>query len=348
MEAARPVRQVDQRPACRTWRAASTTWRSSTRWSSKSNVHGPATFMQNTGFVLPGFPSMGAWVSYGLGSLNENLPTFVVLPDSRGFAPNGPANWSAGFLPAAHQGTMVRAGDREPDLRPVPAAERATSRARARRDGLALLQQLNREHQATRAGRLAARRPHRRPTSWPPACSSAPRRCSTSRGETDGDAAAVRPRRADHRGLRPQLPDRPAAAGARRALRAGLERGRQRLPAPQLGLARGPRPRPRRHGHEHGPARRRPAQGPEGARPARRHDRPLDDRVRPHAVQPGNARAATTIPSPSRPGWPAAASRAASRTARATSGRTRPSTSPPTATTSTPRCCTCWASTTRG
>ena len=58
---------------------------------SKSNVHGPATFMQNTGFVLPGFPSMGAWVSYGLGSLNDNLPTFVVLPDSRGFAPNGPA-----------------------------------------------------------------------------------------------------------------------------------------------------------------------------------------------------------------------------------------------------------------
>ena len=68
---------------------------------SKSNVHGPATFMQTTGFVLPGFPSMGAWVTYGLGSLNENLPAFVVLPDSRGFAPNGPANWGAGFLPAA-------------------------------------------------------------------------------------------------------------------------------------------------------------------------------------------------------------------------------------------------------
>src|SRR5262245_57074905 len=65
---------------------------------SKSNVHGPATFMQNTGFVLPGFPSMGAWISYGLGSLNQNLPTFVVLPDVRGFAPNGPGNWSAGFL----------------------------------------------------------------------------------------------------------------------------------------------------------------------------------------------------------------------------------------------------------
>src|SRR5262249_49456912 len=81
---------------------------------SKSNVHGPATFMQNTGFVLPGFPSMGAWVVYGLGSLNENLPAFVVLLDARGFAPNGPANWSAGFLPATVQGTMVRAGSKTP------------------------------------------------------------------------------------------------------------------------------------------------------------------------------------------------------------------------------------------
>ena len=80
----------------------------------KSNVHGPATFMQNTGFVLPGFPSMGAWVSYGLGNLSQNLPSFVVLPDSRGFAPNGPANWSAGFLPAANQGTMVRPGAKSP------------------------------------------------------------------------------------------------------------------------------------------------------------------------------------------------------------------------------------------
>src|SRR6516225_4094010 len=81
---------------------------------SKSNVHGPATFMQNTGFVLPGFPSVGAWISYGLGSINQNLPTFVVLPDARGFAPNGPANWGAGFLPAGCQGTMVRAADRNP------------------------------------------------------------------------------------------------------------------------------------------------------------------------------------------------------------------------------------------
>jgi hypothetical protein len=125
---------------------------------SKSNVHGPATFMQSTGFVLPGFPSMGAWISYGLGSLTDNLPAFVVLPDSRGFAPNGPANWGAGFLPAAHQGTMVRPGARNPIYDLFPPDSTVVTRA-SDADGHALLQQMNRSHQATRDGdsRLAAR-----------------------------------------------------------------------------------------------------------------------------------------------------------------------------------------------
>ena len=124
----------------------------------KSNVHGPATFMQNSGFVLPGFPSMGAWVSYGLGNLSQNLPSFVVLPDSRGFAPNGPANWSAGFLPAANQGTMVRPGAKSPIFDLFPPDDRALS-AEAQSDGLALLRQLNRAHESVRSGdsRLEAR-----------------------------------------------------------------------------------------------------------------------------------------------------------------------------------------------
>src|SRR4051812_33485157 len=125
---------------------------------SKSNVHGPATFMQATGFVQPGFPGMGAWISYGLGSLNDNLPAFVVLPDPRGFAPNGPANWSAGFLPAAHQGTMVRANDKVPiaDLFPP---EQAGVTKEGDADGLALLKKMNRDHAAVREGdsRLEAR-----------------------------------------------------------------------------------------------------------------------------------------------------------------------------------------------
>jgi hypothetical protein len=124
----------------------------------KSNVHGPATFMQATGFVLPGFPSMGAWISYGLGSLTDNLPAFVVLPDARGYAPNGPANWGSGFLPAAHQGTMVRPGARNPiyDLFP-PEGAKITPESEA--DTLALLNKLNKSHEATREGdsRLDAR-----------------------------------------------------------------------------------------------------------------------------------------------------------------------------------------------
>jgi hypothetical protein len=125
---------------------------------SKSNVHGPATFLQTTGFTRPGFPSIGAWASYGLGSLNDDLPTFVVLPDSRGFAPNGPANWGPAFLPAQHQGTMVRAGDLNPihDLFP-PQSDFLTKDSEA--DGLRLLNALNREHASTREGdsRLDAR-----------------------------------------------------------------------------------------------------------------------------------------------------------------------------------------------
>ena len=58
----------------------------------KTGVHSQATYLQATGFQQPGFPGMGAWISYALGSMNENLPTFVVLPDHRGYASNGPKN----------------------------------------------------------------------------------------------------------------------------------------------------------------------------------------------------------------------------------------------------------------
>jgi hypothetical protein len=125
---------------------------------SKSNVHGPATFMQNTGFVLPGYPSMGAWISYGLGSVTDNLPGFVVLPDSRGYAPNGPANWSAAFLPAAHQGTMLRPSNRSPinDLFPPEKSSITPVSDAAAQD---LLRKLNKEHLELRPGdsRLEAR-----------------------------------------------------------------------------------------------------------------------------------------------------------------------------------------------
>lgn len=125
---------------------------------SKSNVHGPATFMQATGFILPGFPSMGAWISYGLGSLTDELPTFVVLPDPRGFAPNGPKNWGSAFLPAEHQGTMIRPHAANPidDLFP-PEGSYISSQSEP--DVLAALGTLNRRHAERSPGdsRLDAR-----------------------------------------------------------------------------------------------------------------------------------------------------------------------------------------------
>ena len=72
----------------------------------KTGVHSQATLLQATGYNLPGFPGMGCWISYGLGSMNDNLPTFVVLPDHRGLASNGTI-LGAAFLPSEHSGTVV-------------------------------------------------------------------------------------------------------------------------------------------------------------------------------------------------------------------------------------------------
>lgn len=73
----------------------------------KTGVHSQATLLQASGFNRPGFPSMGSWVVYGLGDINENLPAYVVLPDHRGLASNGTKNWDSAFLPSQHQGTVI-------------------------------------------------------------------------------------------------------------------------------------------------------------------------------------------------------------------------------------------------
>lgn len=77
--------------------------------TSKTNTHGPGCVFVNTGHAMEGFPSAGAWTSYALGSLTDNLPTYVALPDVRGEPPNGKANWSNGFLPAKHQAIVMAA-----------------------------------------------------------------------------------------------------------------------------------------------------------------------------------------------------------------------------------------------
>ncbi len=110
--------------------------------TTKTSVHGPGSYMMNTGFLLPGFPCLGAWVSYALGNIADNLPSFVVLPDGRGLPYNQRGDFSSGFLPATHEGTVIAFATRDAD-----------------RDGLTLLEKMNRAHAAEHAGdsRLDAR-----------------------------------------------------------------------------------------------------------------------------------------------------------------------------------------------
>jgi uncharacterized protein (DUF1501 family) len=105
--------------------------------TTKTNTHGPACVMMNTGFVFEGFPSAGAWMSYALGSENDNLPAYVAIPDIRGIPPSGPANWTAGFLPAEHQGIAFNAAEPIRNLkRPESISE---SEEQATREFLGLL-----------------------------------------------------------------------------------------------------------------------------------------------------------------------------------------------------------------
>lgn len=125
----------------------------------KSGVHSAATLLQSTGFQLPGFPGAGCWASYGLGSLNENLPTFVVLPDHRGFASNGVKNWDAAFLPSQHSGTIIFPGAEAPVADLFPHASGKFITPDGETAGHRLMADLNRQHAATREGdqRLDAR-----------------------------------------------------------------------------------------------------------------------------------------------------------------------------------------------
>lgn len=108
----------------------------------ETSNHTPAMFQENTGFRLNGFPTLGAWLSYGMGSEADNLPAFVVIPDARGIPAGGSINWSNGFLSARHQGVAVRSqGTPIDDL--FPARPIAAAADRATHD---LIAQLNERH----------------------------------------------------------------------------------------------------------------------------------------------------------------------------------------------------------
>ena len=88
--------------------------------TAKSNTHGPAENQMSTGYTLDGFPSMGAWATYALGTENQDLPAFVAIPDPRGVPQTGPNNWSSGFLPAVFQGVAFNASQPIPHLATPP------------------------------------------------------------------------------------------------------------------------------------------------------------------------------------------------------------------------------------
>jgi hypothetical protein len=114
-------------------------------WADGIN-HSSGVCQMNTGSILAGRPSLGAWTSYGLGTENQNLPAFVVMQDNASSVVNGPRNWGAGFMPAVYQGTRITASS-EPiaDLNPPMGMG-----AEEQRRKLELLAALNREHASSR------------------------------------------------------------------------------------------------------------------------------------------------------------------------------------------------------
>ncbi|MCR9198601.1 MAG: DUF1501 domain-containing protein [Planctomycetaceae bacterium] len=120
-----------------------------------SPIHGSAMLMMNSGRVLSGHPCLGSWVNYGLGSVNQDLPGFVVMLDPRGGPISGSKNWSSGYMPATYQATVMRSkGDPILDLSP-PAALAGGGQRRL----LDTLRDYNRDHQQLRSdnSNLAAR-----------------------------------------------------------------------------------------------------------------------------------------------------------------------------------------------
>ncbi|MFL5339293.1 MAG: DUF1501 domain-containing protein [Gemmataceae bacterium] len=115
--------------------------------TAKSNTHGPAENQMSTGFTLDGFPSVGAWVSYALGSDCADLPAFVAIPDPRGVPQVGPNNWGSAFLPAVFQGTAFNADKPIPNLRrPAGISDQSESATRG------FLKMLNEKHLAEHPG----------------------------------------------------------------------------------------------------------------------------------------------------------------------------------------------------
>ncbi|MGE0529297.1 MAG: DUF1501 domain-containing protein [Bdellovibrionales bacterium] len=111
-------------------------------------AHGSAMIQMNTGRIIQGYPSIGSWLGYGLGTENQNLPAYVVMLDPRGGPISGAANWSSGFMPAAYQGTHLRnRGEPILNLSPEPGITRENQR-----DQIDTINALNHLHLERRPG----------------------------------------------------------------------------------------------------------------------------------------------------------------------------------------------------
>lgn len=114
--------------------------------TAESPIHGSAMLMMNSGKILSGSPSLGSWLTYGLGSENENLPGYVVMLDPSGGPISGAKNWSSGYMPASYQGTILRTkGTPILDLQPPAGFTREIQR-----DLLDSIGQANAMHSASR------------------------------------------------------------------------------------------------------------------------------------------------------------------------------------------------------
>jgi hypothetical protein len=300
--------------------------------------HDPAITFLQTGSQIAGRPSMGAWVHYGLGSDNEDLPAFVVLiTPGKVDQPLYARLWGSGFLPSEHQGVQFRSG--------TDAVLYLNNPAGVTPEGRRLLLDRLRDlhaHAAEKHGDSGGGRAHRAVRDVVPHAGERAGRDGRV-GRDGGDVRAVRSRLAHAGHLRRQLPARAAARRARREVHPAL--------SPGLGPARQPAARhraavPRDRSGERG-ARHRP----EAARDARRHAGGVGRRVRPHELLAGQAHGDELRPRPS----PALLQRVDGGRRREGPGYVHgaPTTSATTSwraactcTTSTPRCCTCSACTT--
>ena len=139
-----------------------------------SPIHGSAMLQMNTGKILSGSPCLGSWVNYGLGSVNENLPGFVVMLDPTGGPISGAKNWSSGYMPAQYQGTTFRSQGT-----PILDLDRPDGTSlEAQRRLLDTLREYNTEHQAPAATTTQPGRPHRQLRAGVQDAGVAPRRPS--------------------------------------------------------------------------------------------------------------------------------------------------------------------------